>query len=184
MIEESKYCSDVIKKELWITKEGNDNLKLNLKMSVFFHNIKIMVPFLLCKNQTNSTLTQILEKYMSFTIINTLRFIDSFQFLSYSLPSLVKNVSKDGFKYLSQQFDNNILDLLKQKAFYPHAYKRITSQRKILQFLYGQKITDKEQEKVLNVWNKFGMKTMKYYHDLYLKYEVLLLADVFEMIIA
>ena len=184
MIEESKYCSDVIKKELWITKEDNDNLKLNLKMSVFFHNIKIMVPFLLCKNQTNSTLTQMLEKYMSFTIINTLRFIDSFQFLSYSLPSLVKNVSKDGFKYLSQQFDNNILDLLKQKAFYPHAYKRITSQRKILQFLYGQKITDKEQEKNKNVWNKFGMKTMKYYHDLYLKYEVLLLADVFEMIIA
>ena len=139
MIEESKYCSDVIKKELWITKEGNDNLKLNLKMSVFFHNIKIMVPFLLCKNQTNSTLTQILEKYMSFTIINTLRFIDSFQFLSYSLPSLVKNVSKDGFKYPSQEFDNDILDLFKQKAFYPHEYKRITSQRKILQFLYGQK---------------------------------------------
>ena len=48
----------------------------------------------------------------------------------------------------------------------------------------GKKITDKEQENVLNVWNKFGMKTMKYYHDLYLKYEVLLLADVFKMIIA
>ena len=73
-----------------------------------------------------------LEKYMSFTIINTLRFIDSFQFLSYSLPSLVKNVSKDGFKYLSQEFDNDILDLFKQKAFYPHEYKTINWQRKIL----------------------------------------------------
>ena len=35
-----------------------------------------------------------LEKYMSFTINNKLSFIDSFQFLSYSLDSLVKNLRK------------------------------------------------------------------------------------------
>ena len=33
---------------------------------------------------------------------------------------------------------------------------------------------------VLNVWNEFEMKTMKYYHDLYFESDVLLLADVFE----
>ena len=39
----------------------------------------------------------------------------------------------------------------------------------------------KEQcEHVLKVWNKFEMKTMKDYHDLYLKCEVLMLAVVFE----
>ena len=42
---------------------------------------------------------------MSFTINNKLRFIDSFQFQSSSLDSLVKNSSKDYFKYLSQEFD-------------------------------------------------------------------------------
>ena len=52
---------------------------------------------------------------MSFTINNKLSFIDSFQFLSSSLDSLVKTLSKDDFKYLSQEFDNNILDLVKQK---------------------------------------------------------------------
>ena len=46
--------------------------------------------------------------------------------------------------------------------------------------LIGKKISDKEYEHVLNVWNKFEMKTMKDYHDLHLKCEVLLLADVFE----
>ena len=62
--------------------------------------------------------------------------------------------------------------------------KELSGKEKFYSFYMGKKITDKEQENVLNVWNKFGMKTMKYYHDLYLKYEVLLLADVFEMIIA
>ena len=58
-----------------------------------------------------------LEKYMSFTINNKLSFVDSFQFLSYSLDSLVKNLSKDDFKYLSQEFGlKKGLDLMKQKG--------------------------------------------------------------------
>ena len=57
---------------------------------------------------------------MSFTINNKLSFIVSFQFLSPSLDSLVKNLSKDYFKYLSQEFDNNVLDLVKQNGFYPY----------------------------------------------------------------
>ena len=63
-----------------------------------------------------------LEKYMSFTINNKLRFIDSFQSLSSSLGSLIKNLSKDYFQYLSQEFDNNVLDLAKQEGFYPYEY--------------------------------------------------------------
>ena len=53
---------------------------------------------------------------MSFTIGNKLIFIDSFQFLSSSLDSLVKSLNTDDFKYLSQEFDNNVLDLVKQKG--------------------------------------------------------------------
>ena len=49
---------------------------------------------------------------MSFTINNKLIFIDSFQFLRFSLNSLVKNLSKVDFKYLSQEFDNSVLDLI------------------------------------------------------------------------
>ena len=63
-----------------------------------------------------------LENNLSFSIKNKLSFIDSFQFLSSSLDSLVKNLSKDDFKYLSQEFDSNVLDLVKQKGFYPYEY--------------------------------------------------------------
>ena len=63
-----------------------------------------------------------LEKRMSFTITNKLSFIGSFQFLSSSLDSLVKNLSEDDIKYLSQEFDNKVLVLVKQKGFYPYEY--------------------------------------------------------------
>ena len=56
---------------------------------------------------------------MSFSIKNKFSFIDSFQFLSSPLDTLVKILGKDDFKYLSQEFDNNVLDLVKQKGFYP-----------------------------------------------------------------
>ena len=61
---------------------------------------------------------------MSFSINNKLRFIDSFKFLSSSLYSLAKNLAKNDFKYLSQDFDCNVLDLLKQKEFRPFEYMR------------------------------------------------------------
>ena len=61
-----------------------------------------------------------LEKYINFSINNKLIFIDSFQFLSSSLDSLVENLNKEDFKYLSQEFDKFKLDLVKQKGFYPY----------------------------------------------------------------
>ena len=124
---------------------------------------------------------------MSFSISNKLSFIDSFQFLSSSIDSLVKNLTKDDFKYLSQEFDNSVLDLVKQKEFYPYKYMsdfekfrgQLPSKRKFHSSLTG-KYSDKEYEHVLKVWNNFEMKTIKGYYNLYLKCDVLLLADVFE----
>ena len=46
--------------------------------------------------------------------------------------------------------------------------------------LSGKGISDKKNQRVLKIWNKFKMKTIKDYHDSYLKCDVLLLADEFE----
>ena len=132
-----------------------------------------------------------LEKYITFAISNKLSFIDSFQFLSSLLDTFVKNLGENNFKCLSQEVDNNVLDLVNQKGIYPYEYmsdfekfkEQLPSKGRIYSSLTYRKITDKRYENVLNVWNKFEMKTMKGYHDLYLKCDVLLLADVFEKFI-
>ena len=51
--------------------------------------------------------------------------------------------------------------------------------KKFYSFLTSKKISNKEYEHLLKVWNKFEMKTMKDYHNLDLKCDVSLLADVF-----
>ena len=59
---------------------------------------------------------------MTFNSINTIIFIDSFQFLSSSLEKLVKILGKNDFKYLSQELDSKVLDLVKQKGLHPYEY--------------------------------------------------------------
>ena len=44
--------------------------------------------------------------------------------------------------------------------------KKIAQERKVLQFF--EKISDKEYEHILKVWDKFEMKTMRDFHNLYL----------------
>ena len=56
-----------------------------------------------------------LEKYVAFTINKNLIFIDTMQFMNSSLDVLVKNLSDNDFKHLSQEFSGDLLKLVKQK---------------------------------------------------------------------
>ena len=77
--------------------------------------------------------------------------------------------------------------MVEEKEFYPYEYlsdfekfkEKLPSKETFYSSLTGKKISDKEYEHVLNVWDKFEMKKMKDYHDLFLKWDVLLSADVF-----
>ena len=101
--------------------------KLNHKIHVVFYNPKNYDSHLIMQELRKfdfkiKVIANRLEKDMSFSFNNKLIFIDSFQFLSYSLDNLIKNSSKDDFKYLRQEFDSKILDQFKQKGFYPYEY--------------------------------------------------------------
>ena len=100
----------------------NIDIKLNHKNPVLFYNLQSYDSHLSFQELDKPSLiinviSNGLEKYMSFTINNEFGFIDSFQFLSDSLDSFVKTLSKDDFKYLYQEFDNNVLDLVKILSF-------------------------------------------------------------------
>ena len=81
-----------------------------------------------------------------------------------------------------------MLDLAKQKGIYPYEYmsdfekckKQLPSKEMFYSSLTKTNISDKEYGHIFNVWNKLEMKTMKDYHSLYLKCNVLLIADLFE----
>ena len=63
-----------------------------------------------------------LEKYMAFILNKNLVFIDSMQFMNSNLEKLVKNLSDDDFKYLTQEFGSKNLELINQKDAYPYEY--------------------------------------------------------------
>ena len=88
---------------------------------------------------------------------------------------------------MSQELDNNLFDLVKPKGVYSYEYvsdferfkEQLWGKRKCYTSLTAKRITDKEYEHILKVSNKFEMKTIKDYHDLCLKWDVLLSAEVF-----
>ena len=57
---------------------------------------------------------------MAFTINRNFIFIESMQFMSSILDALVKNLSDNDFKYLSEKFSGKFLRLVKQKGVYPY----------------------------------------------------------------
>ena len=65
-----------------------------------------------CDFKTN-VITNGLEKYPSFSLDNKLISIDSFHVVSSSLVSLIENSSKSDYKHLNQEFDSEVLDIIK-----------------------------------------------------------------------
>ena len=132
---------------------------------------------------------------MAFIINRNLVFIDSLQFIKFSLDSLVKNLVDEDFKYLSkefEEFEDKDLKLLKEKGVYPYEYMNsfkkfieteLPNKDKFFSSLKNEDIRAKNYEKAKNMWNTFNIKNLREYHDLYLKTDVLLFCDVFEKFI-
>ena len=117
-----------------------------------------------------------------------IRFIDSFKFLQASLADLVSNLQPTDFKTLNRVIKHNLL-LLTRKGVYPYDYvtsfnklkeTKLPSKEDFYSKLYDQEISDEDYQHAIKVWDTFDCQTLQDYHDLYLKTDVLLLADVFE----
>ena len=117
-----------------------------------------------------------------------IRFIDSFKFLQTSLANLVGNLQPDDFHNTKEIMKDNI-ELLTRKGVYPYDYvssleklseTQLPTKEKFYSKLNDEDISDEDYQHAQNVWNTFKCQSIRDYHDLYLKSDVLLLADVFE----
>ena len=128
-----------------------------------------------------------MEKYMAFMLGKHLLFLDSFQFMS--LDNLTKNLPDDAFIFTQQEFTDEEFNLMKQKGTYPYDYMdsfqkfndtQLPIKKDFFSILYNEHISHEQYNHAQTVWNTFKLKTMGDYHDLYLKSDTLLLADIFE----
>ena len=117
-----------------------------------------------------------------------IRFLDSYKFLQTSLANLVSNLSSDDFHNTKHVFKKNT-SLLTRKGVYPYDFvssldklseTQLPPKEEFYSKLNDEDVSDEDYQHAIKVWNTSGCKTIKDYHDLYLKSDVLLLADVFE----
>lgn len=135
------------------------------------------------------------ERYISFTkhVKNSLikfRFLDSFRFLTTSLDKLASYL--DSFKIVRKEFNylsDDKFKLITRKGIFPYEYVdnltkldvlTLPDQDDFYSHLTDSSVSDVEYEHAQSVWREFNIRNLGEYSDLYLKTDVLLLADVFE----
>jgi hypothetical protein len=109
-----------------------------------------------------------------------------------SLSSLAKNLITPklvNFRETVKVFTEDDMPLVTRKGVYPYEYTdswsrldetSLPSKRSFYSTLNESGIKEDEYTHAKEVWEHFGCRTLGEYSDLYLKIDVLLLADVFE----
>ena len=119
-----------------------------------------------------------------------LRFIDGFKFMSSSLDSLTKNRVSRGKKLFGfEGYSELQYDLLTRKGVYPYEYVNSWDRFNRTQLppidtfysnLNMSLISEEGYQNAQRVWEEFGIHNLGDYHDLYLRTDVVLLANVYE----
>ncbi|XP_018302107.1 uncharacterized protein, partial [Mycetomoellerius zeteki] len=121
-----------------------------------------------------------------------LRFVDSFKFLSTSLEKLVSYLDKSKLTITRSEFRNlntEDFDLLTRKGVFPYEYVNsvdkldetsLPPRESFYSSLTDEVVSEDDYQHATNDLRRLCIETLGDYSDLYLKTDVLLLADVFE----
>lgn len=123
-------------------------------------------------------------------ITRTVRFLDTMKFMNSTLANLVENLDPAKFHILKKEFpDKAQRDLLTRKCVYPYDYMNsmdklnetsLPPRTAFYSKLTDEHISKEDHEHAKKVWKVFNCKTMRDYHNLYVKTDVVFLSDVFE----
>ena len=175
----------------------NLNYKFSNRIPVVLHNLRgydshlIMQGLGKLKGVPITCIPNNTEKYISFTV-GDLVFIDSLQFMNVSLEKLVSNLAKEGdvkFRVLKKYTAAEKVPLLLRKGVYPYEYvnsfqkfqeTNLPPKEAFFSTLRNEGISLEDYTHAQTVFTEFECQSLGDYHDLYLRSDVLLLADVFE----
>ena len=173
----------------------NQRKPSSFHIPIILHNLRGYDSHLIMESlgkQTKGRLSCIpnnMERYISFSW-GCFRFIDSCQYMNASLNQLVANLDNGKFKILEKHFsDHQKLKLVKRKGIYPYDYitdsskfleEKLPEQKDFYNILNEEELSSTDYDHAQHIWQTFNIKNLGEYHDLYLKSDVLLLADVFE----
>ncbi|XP_044760347.1 uncharacterized protein LOC123317802 [Coccinella septempunctata] len=185
----------------WAHNSCNLNFKKSFIIPVVFHNLGGYDAHFLIKEIAKQGRVSLLplnkEKYISFKKYdeNTqiqFRFIDSLRFLNSSLENLASYLSLNQFIELKKQFfdyNDDAFKLLTKKGVFPYDYISsvdklndtcLPSIEKFYNKLNYEEISDEQYLHAQLIWSTFNCQSLKDYMMLYLKTDIMLLADVFE----
>ena len=110
--------------------------------------------------------------------------------MSSNLDSLVNNLARGGGKFFGfEEYSENQYKLFIRKGIYPYQYMtdwdkfkemKLTPRDAFYSKLNMAGVREENYEHAHRVWKEFGLNDLGEYHDLYLKTDVILLANVFE----
>lgn len=120
------------------------------------------------------------------------RFIDSFRFLPESLETLASNLNESELRISRENWkdiSNEQFKLIQRKGVYPYDYIKsdsnlnetsLPSKEDFYNILNDTHISMEQYQFAQKVWDKFNVIDIRQYTNIYLKTDVLLLADIFE----
>ncbi|XP_074035136.1 uncharacterized protein [Leptinotarsa decemlineata] len=179
----------------------NLTFKKQFLVPITFHNLSDYDSYFIIRDISKRGCASVLpinrEKYISFTSSDDktdikFRFIDSFRFLGAGLDTLVSNLEVKKLEILKKEFgylEGDKFMLLIKKGVFPYDYienldrleeTELPTKKNFHNKLNDTNISDHDYTHAENVWRKFDIKTLGEYSDLYMKTNILLLADVFE----
>lgn len=174
----------------------NINMRSTYFLPVIIHNSKNYDNHLILKHIPENYVKNIyiipvnLEKFTMFTL-DSIKFLDSYQFLDASLECLVQNLIKSGHKFnIFNSFYQNEKNrqMLLRKGLFPYSYfqsldvleeEGLPPKSAFYNRLTESDISDEDYEHACAVYKAFNCNKFSDYLELYQNCDVILLAEAF-----